>query len=48
MEEKDAKGELDSETWTDGDGFHYNIWTVPDECTPESMGFSRLERDDVF
>lgn len=24
----------------DGDGFGYDTLSVPDECTPESMGFS--------
>lgn len=27
------------EGYGDGDGFHYEILYVPDECTPESMGF---------
>ena len=31
--------ELDFETFCDGDGFHYETWTVPDECTAKSMGF---------
>lgn len=25
----------------DGDGFHYEILTVPDECTYESLGITR-------
>jgi hypothetical protein len=49
MEKKYEEGELDSERWVDGDGFHYNTWTLPDECTPESMGlFYPLKREDVF
>lgn len=48
MEEKYSDGDFDFETWSDGDGFHYETWTVPDECTPETMGFSALTRDDVF
>ncbi len=28
------------EMYVDGDGFHYDTLMVPDECTPESMGFS--------
>lgn len=48
MEEKYDNGDLDFERWADGDGFHYDIWTVPDECTPETMGFRPLTRDDVF
>lgn len=26
------------EEWCDGDGFHYDILTVPEECTLESLG----------
>lgn len=48
MEDKYQDGTLDFETWSDGDGFHYNTWTLPEECTAESMGFSELTRDDVF
>ncbi len=29
----------------DGDGFHYETLTVPDECTPESLGIRVLEDD---
>ena len=25
----------------DGDGFHYDVLTVPDECTLESLGITR-------
>ncbi len=25
----------------DGDGFHYSILTVPDECTLQSLGITR-------
>lgn len=48
MEQKVDDGQLDYERWADGDGFHYSIWTVPDECTPESMGFRELKRENVF
>ena len=48
MEEKYNEGELDCETWADGDGFHYQTWTVPDECTAKSMNFYELNREDVF
>ena len=48
MQEKYDSDELDVERWADGDGFHYRTWTVPDECTPQSMGFSELTREDVF
>lgn len=29
----------------DGDGFHYDVITVPDECTPDSLGISVLDDD---
>jgi hypothetical protein len=48
MQNQYDEGELDFETWADGDGFHYSTWTVPDECTPESIGFSPLLRENVF
>lgn len=48
METRYREGDFDFETWSDGDGFHYSTWTVPNECTPENMGFSPLERDDIF
>jgi hypothetical protein len=48
MEDKYNIGELEFETWCDGDGFHYETWTVPDECTPENMGFTALTRRYVF
>lgn len=50
MEEKCDNNDTDFnyERWADGDGFHYNTWTVPDECTAESMGFYELKREDVF
>lgn len=35
---------LNMERWADGDGFHYETWNLPDECTPESMGFYPLKR----
>lgn len=38
-EEKEERGELDiPSVGYDGDGFHYDILTVPDECTLESLG----------
>jgi len=48
MEQKYNEDELDSETWGDGDAFHYQTWTVPDECTAKSMKFYELKREDVF
>lgn len=30
--------EWEIEEWCDGDGFHYDILTVPEECTLESLG----------
>ena len=30
--------EWEMEEWCDGDGFHYDILTVPEECTLESLG----------
>ena len=33
------------EGYGDGDGFHYETLQVPDECTPESMGFSDFAYD---
>jgi len=48
MEDKYSEGDFDFERWSDGDGFHYSTWTVPDECTPKSMGFNALTRNDVF
>lgn len=30
--------EFDYESYADGDGFHYDELTVPDECTLESLG----------
>ena len=37
----DENGEYDEyffEQWSDGDGFHYDTLTVPDECTLQSLG----------
>lgn len=48
MSEAYDNGEFDYERWSDGDGFHYTTWTVPDECTAKSMGFYELKRSDVF
>lgn len=47
MENKYDNDELDFETWVDGDGFHYKTLTVPDECTPESMGFIALTHNEL-
>ncbi len=40
-------GEFDYERFADGDGFHYDELTVPDECTLESLGihFDCAEED---
>lgn len=37
--------DYDSGIGCDGDGFHYDTITIPDECTPESMGISVLDDD---
>ena len=39
----------DCEHWMDGDGFHYDVLTVPDECTMESLGirWDCAEDDDL-
>lgn len=38
-ERLDEEGELDCESiGCDGDGFHYDVLMVPDECTLESLG----------
>ncbi len=29
--------------WGDGDGFHYDVLTLPAECTYESLGITPLE-----
>jgi hypothetical protein len=40
QEERYENDELDYESvGCDVDGFHYDILYVPDECTPETMGF---------
>lgn len=41
-------GTFDYEQFADGDGFNYETWNVPEECTPESMGFRPLERKYAF
>ena len=42
METLNENGELDLDSgWIDGDGFHYDVLTVPDECTLESLGIHR-------
>lgn len=42
METLNENGELDYDSgWIDGDGFHYSVLTVPDECTLESLGIRR-------
>ena len=41
MNEKDNQGNLCyPDIGCDGDGFHYNVLRVPDECTLESLGIS--------
>lgn len=34
----DNDPDFDHERWADGDGFHYDILTVPEECTLASLG----------
>ena len=39
QEELDEEGELEyPDIGCDGDGFHYDILLVPDECTLKSLG----------
>jgi hypothetical protein len=39
MDDADADGNLEyGNIGVDGDGFHYETLTVPDECTLESLG----------
>lgn len=41
QEERDSNGELEyDDVGCDGDGFHYDILLVPDECTLDSLGIS--------
>ena len=41
QQEKYDNGELDCEAdGVDGDGFHYQVLTIPDECTLKSLGIS--------
>jgi len=32
--------EMDTDDFSDGDGFHYDTLNVPDECTLDSLGVS--------
>lgn len=32
--------EWEFEQWVDGDGFHYDVLNVPEECTLESLGIT--------
>lgn len=36
------------DAYVDGDGLNYDMWTVPDSCTTENMGFCELFEEDVF
>ncbi len=38
LEQQESDGSLDYERFSDGDGFHYETLTLPDECTYESLG----------
>jgi 6-phosphofructokinase len=40
MEKMEAESDpdFDYESYSDGDGFHYDVLTVPEECTLESLG----------
>ena len=38
--DSDEATEYEVEEYCDGDGFHYNIPTVPEECTLASLGVS--------
>ena len=49
MAEKSNNGELEyGDLGVDGDGFHYGVLNVPDECTPESMGFNDCSEYESF
>ena len=47
QKERYDNDELDFEydAGVDGDGFHYDILMVPDECTLESLGISDCAED---
>lgn len=49
IKEQEESGEYDSDApgW-DGDGFHYTILMVPDECTYESLGISEWSVADKY
>lgn len=47
MEKMYEKGTLNFERFCDGDGFHYQTWNLPDECTVESVGFYELTKDKI-
>jgi hypothetical protein len=42
INEQESRNDLDYEygIGVDGDGFHYDTLTVPDECTLDSLGVS--------
>jgi hypothetical protein len=44
QEQRDADGDFGYDGYdlgVDGDGFHYKVLTVPDECTLESLGIHK-------
>lgn len=47
QEELYEEGELEyPDIGCDGDGFHYDVLTVPDECTAESLGIRLINGGD--
>lgn len=39
--------ELNTKRFGDGDGFHYQTWNLPDECTVKSVGFNEIKEKDL-
>lgn len=51
QKEKDQRGELEyDDLGCDGDGFHYDVLNVPEECTLESLGirYDCAKRDEDY
>lgn len=48
LENLDDEGELDYDSgWTDGDGFHYETLTIPDDLDPTTLGVSLCTIQDL-
>lgn len=39
--------DYDNGGYVDGDGFHYGCITLPDGCTPESLGIRVMTMEDI-